>query len=581
MKKRFRGFLDRYIFTDSLNFEASVLNLICIVGTFALFASAVGHVVENSKNIMMYVKIIMIVAAIALFVFCNRFAQHGNGRWLAIVGFCDVLFPMVFIANGGSQSGIAAYFVLTMVLIVLLSDGVRFYVFMGTHICIIAACYLAERYMRDIVMPINTFQHYADNLISIIVSGIFIGFVIKGLSELFVRASKRADAASKAKSEFLAQMSHEMRTPLNAIIGISSILANSDDMGQHMDGMKKIGAASAHLLGVINDILDMSKIEADQLELLSEPFDFSLMLDDVAMVMNDNIERKRLVFEMEVDSSIPRYLRGDRQRLSQVVANLLSNAVKFTPDEGKIRLKAWLESRNSDSCAMRIAISDTGIGISDEQKSRLFSSFEQADNSVSRKYGGIGLGLSISTRVVDMMGGRIWVESEPGSGSVFTFEVALPECNPPLEAHGAEPADNEPDFSGKAVLIAEDIDINREIISALLEPTNIKIELARDGREAVEMFVGNCGKYDLILMDIQMPEVDGYEATRLIRASGVAGAATVPIIAMTANVFKEDVEMSLKAGMNGHLGKPIVIGDVMRELSKYLLGGAVAKVTKI
>jgi signal transduction histidine kinase len=645
VKKRLQNFLDQYIYSDSLDFNARVFNLICVVGMLALLVSALGHVIERSNISMMVVKLAMIIAALALFLFCNRFRQHRHGRWLIIIGYCDLMFPMIFFANGGSMGGIAAYFVLTMVLIVLLAHGAAFYAFMGTHVAIIVVCYLADHFRHDLILPLNTFQHFADNIISIIVAGVFIGLVIKGLSELFIREQGKANAANKAKSDFLAQMSHEMRTPMNAIIGITSILSSTDDIRQHREGMKKIEAASAHLLGVINDILDMSKIEANRLELSFEHFDFAKMLDGVASVMDGSLAAKRQRFSMEIDPALPRYFYGDRQRLAQVVTNLLSNASKFTPEDGAVTLRASLaggakaaggpdvapmasadvnavvseaapaaadapssaasasagaDGASVDAAAsgtvvpeaaflVRLSVSDTGIGITDEQKNRLFSSFEQADNSISRKYGGTGLGLAISKRIIELMGGRIWVDSEPGLGSTFSFEVCLPEGDaPPTPLPAPETADGETeggtdtdadtdsdgrgahDFTGKTILLAEDIEINREIITALLEPTNLTIECAVNGREAVELFTAKGGAYDLIFMDIQMPEVDGYEATRRIRASDVPAARTVPIIAMTANVFKEDVDRAREAGMNGHLGKPIVLDDVHAVLARYL-----------
>lgn len=569
MNKRFNNFLEKYVFTDKLDFDASVFNLICIVGIFALFISAIGHIIENSNQFMMFVKIVMIFAALLLFVFCNKFNLHSYGRRVIIIVYCDMLFPSIFFTNGGSQGGLAAYYVLTMVLIVLLSHGAQLYVFMSVHVAIIILCYLIECYYGQFILPLNEFQHYADNIISIIVAGSFVGFVIKGLSGLFIRAQVKADAASKAKSDFLAQMSHEMRTPMNAIIGLTSILANSDNIDEHKEGMKKIEAASKHLLGVINDILDMSKIEADKLELFEEVFNFRDMLDTIAAVMHSNIAAKHQTLSFEIASELPQYFLGDRQRLAQVMANLLSNAIKFTPDEGKIDLKAYAPGDKNGLTTIRVDVSDTGIGISEEQISRLFSSFEQADNSISRKYGGTGLGLSISKRIIELMGGRIWARSEVGLGSTFSFEVQMQRAEAP-DDYPVHVHTKELDFTGKLILIAEDIEINREIITALLAPTNIRIECAFDGKAAVDMFVSKNGEYDLIFMDIQMPGMDGYEATRVIRASETPNAKSIPIIAMTANVFREDVEKAIDAGMNNHLAKPVVIDDVLQMLAKYL-----------
>jgi signal transduction histidine kinase len=572
MRDRFNSFLDKYIFTDALDFDSRVFNLLCIVGTLALFASAVSHIVENSHPIMMLVKIVMILGAVAMLYAANRFGLHRQGRWAVIILYCDLLFPLIFVTNGGSMSGIAAYFVLTMNLIVLLAKGRLMWILVLSHVGIVVGCYLLDRFAPDMIIKLNEFQRYTDNVISIVIAGAYIGFITKGLSALFIREQRKATAASRAKSDFLAQMSHEMRTPMNAIIGISSILASSDDIEQHKDGMQKIETASAHLLGVINDILDMSKIESGKLELFSESFNLREMIDSVVSVAQDSVKRKRHNMSVQVDDAIPEYLVGDRQRLAQVATNLLSNAIKFTDDGGQIDLNVRQERTDGERCSLLVSVTDNGIGITDEQRRRLFNAFEQADNSVSRKYGGTGLGLAISKRIVETMGGGISVRSEPGEGSEFSFRVTLPIGAAPEDAI-APGSEGGNDFTGKTVLIAEDVDINREIITTLLEPTNAVIECACDGNQAVSMFKSKEGGYDLIFMDIQMPGMDGYEATRTIRALGTPLAGSVPIIAMTANVFKEDVDKSREAGMNGHLGKPIVMEDVLSVMQKYLGSG--------
>jgi signal transduction histidine kinase len=569
MKTIVKKFINKYIFTDELTFDARVLNLVCIVGVLALFTSFVGHLIEHSNGFMMVLKVVMILGGVGLFIVCNRYQLHKSGRIVVILAFCDLFFPLVFFANGGSNGGMAAYFVLTMVLIVLLSEGKPFLVFSGVHLVIIISCYLVDRFYKQLILPLNTFQHYADNVISVIIAGLFIGLIIKGLSALLIREQIKAEAASKAKGDFLSQMSHEMRTPMNAIIGITSILAASDDIEQHKSGMKKIETASTHLLGVINDILDMSKIEAHKLELFDEVFAFKKMISGITMVMAFDLQNKHQEFTVNIDPAIPEYFTGDKQRLAQVITNLLSNAIKFTPPGGKITLTAELTDEQNGLYSLRVAVADTGIGITDEQMARLFHSFEQADNSTSRRFGGTGLGLAISKQIVELMGGTIGAESVPGQGSTFSFVVSLPGSLAPAGAMEATEPDAY-DFSGKTILIAEDIEINREIIMALLEPTRITIECAENGREAVRMFEAAPGKYDLIFMDIQMPEMDGYEATRAIRASAAPGAGKLPIIAMTANVFKEDIDQALAAGMNDHLGKPIVLDDVLSKLAKYL-----------
>jgi signal transduction histidine kinase/DNA-binding response OmpR family regulator len=519
-----------------------------------------------------------------------------------------------------------------------------------------------------------------------------------------------AEKASRAKSDFLSNMSHEMRTPMNAIIGMTSIAKNSSDPERKDYCLSKIEDASNHLLGVINDILDMSKIEANKFDLSLETFDFEKMLQKVVNVINFRMEQKQLNFLVRLDNDIPPMLIGDDQRLAQVIANLLGNAVKFTPEQGSINLNTHLEKIEGGSCVIRIEVSDTGIGISPEQQSRLFRSFEQAENNTARKFGGTGLGLAISKSIVEMMGGRIWVESELGKGSTFAFIVELEkapetkkktvaygrrslsllmvdddpevrdyfgdvaqrfglnyhtagsgeEAQEMIEKHGpyslyfidwkmpgmngielsrrirdrgaADGADNsliimisatewsviEDDarsvgvdrflakpffpssfvdcinealgvenilqeetspgeaitgcFAGRRILLAEDVEINQEIVLTLLEPTELQIDCASNGVEALSMYGEDPDRYDMIFMDVQMPEMDGYDATRKIRAlEAESEVPPVPIIAMTANVFREDIEKCLASGMNDHVGKPIDLAEVLDKLRQYLL----------
>jgi signal transduction histidine kinase len=417
-------------------------------------------------------------------------------------------------------------------------------------------------------------------------------------------ALEEAEKASRAKTDFLANMSHEMRTPMNAIIGMAAIGRAAPDIEKKEYSLGKITEAGSHLLGVINDVLDMSKIEANKFDLDFTDFNFEKMLRKTADVINFKVEEKHQHFTLSSAEDIPGTLYGDEQRLSQVIANLLSNAVKFTPDGGTIVLEALLEqpggagmkagepealiplrpggaenglkSDAKKEYLVRVRVTDTGIGISPEQQARLFTSFTQADSSTSRKYGGTGLGLAISKRIVELMGGQIWAESDPGKGSVFSFIVPLKKgmTEEELAAGGAGAAGaqepEEDNFAGFRILLAEDVEINREIVLSLLEPTGISIECVENGSMAVRIFNASPAAFDIIFMDIQMPEMDGYEATRAIRASPAPNAKTIPIIAMTANVFKEDVEKCLKAGMNSHMGKPLNFDELMGLLRLHL-----------
>jgi len=358
---------------------------------------------------------------------------------------------------------------------------------------------------------------------------------------------------------------------MNAIIGMTQIGKKSRDIEKKDYAFEKIEAASNHMLGVINDVLDMSKIEAGKFELSETEFEFEKMLQKAVNFSDFIIKEKQLKFSLFVDSDIPKFLIGDDQRLTQVITNLLSNAVKFTPNNGMIWLKAQILNDDNGVCTLKIEVKDTGIGISPEQQSRLFSSFEQAEKSISRKFGGTGLGLSICRRIVDLMNGKIWVESELGKGSVFTFTVRLlrgDEINGELSGIGE--MEQIYSFKGRRILLAEDVEINREIVLSLLEPTELEIDCAVNGVEALKMFSDAPDKYDMIFMDMQMPQMDGLEATRKIRKLGFQKAAEIPIVAMTANVFKEDIDKCLDAGMNDHVGKPLDYNEVIDVLMRFL-----------
>jgi signal transduction histidine kinase/CheY-like chemotaxis protein len=391
-----------------------------------------------------------------------------------------------------------------------------------------------------------------------------------------VKKQTEVEAANRAKSSFLAAMSHEMRTPMNAIIGMTSIGKNSLELERKDYALHKIEDAAVHLLSVINDVLDISKIEANKLELSPVEFNLEKMLQKIINIINFRMDERCQKLTVNVDRNIPRFIIADDHHLSQVIMNLLSNAAKFSPEEGEICFNASLAGEKDGICELRVEVSDNGIGMSAEQQAKLFSAFQQADSGISREFGGTGLGLSISKHIVELMGGKIWAESELGKGSKFIFTVKV-ERGKNVASMPASVVKMETDgggrFAGKRLLIAEDVEINREILLALLEDSGISIDCAQNGLEAVNMIAAAPMQYDAILMDVQMPKMDGLEATRRIRELLSERPKRVPIIAMTAHVFKSDIEECLAAGMDDHIGKPIDIEDILKKLNKYLLNG--------
>ncbi|MDR1588598.1 MAG: response regulator [Oscillospiraceae bacterium] len=892
--KKIKAYIVRYVFSETLSLDARLLNMVCMVGVAACLMSTFTRVLMRQGAAMILV-MLGITFSVAFFLFLlNRFQVYRMGTPVTLILLGDVLFPAAFFLLGGADSGMAAYFALSVSLIILLSQGITRVILLSTHIIIVITCYCVALFMPQMISPLTPPRQTMDNIQSLIVVGFFIGTVIlfqraiferekrkvetagsriarqdellhvvndmaiillssdpdrfeevldngmemvarsleidrmyiwknrehngdlyytqiyewsnddklrqsvpmefsyrdtlpdweKRLSEglcvngplsslskpeweriaphkvlsilaapvflqdefwgfvsfddcgsertfskneenilrsgslLMVNAilrnemlqsliSAREDAllSAQAKSEFLANMSHEIRTPINAVVGMTAIGKSASDMERKDYCFGKIEDASAHLLGVINDILDMSKIEAGKLELSPVSFSFEKMFRRVVNVINFRVEEKNQTLSVRLDRNIPSTLIGDDQRLAQVIANLLSNAVKFTPEQGSIRVDTRFVKEENGRCTIRIDVSDSGIGISEDQLNRLFNSFTQADSDTSRKYGGTGLGLAISKRIVEMMGGQISARSELGKGSVFTFTAelergedgpngavrpttrwdnvrvllvddeqdmrdhfseiarqigfhcdaaadgesamrmiaengaydlyfvdwrmpgmdgmeltrrikandaehsivimisatewntieteaksvgvdmflpkpifpsAITDCiNECLGLYGALPvevqtAEATDDFAGYRVLLAEDVEINREIVLALLEPTDLAVDCAENGAEAVEMYSADPTRYDMIFMDVQMPEMDGYTATQRIRALESPDAERIPIIAMTANVFREDVERCLAAGMNDHVGKPLDFSEVLDKLRRYL-----------
>ena len=385
-------------------------------------------------------------------------------------------------------------------------------------------------------------------------------------------------AESRYKSAFLANMSHEIRTPMNAIIGMVSIGKAAADIDRKDYCLTRIEDASKHLLGVINDVLDLSKIEAGKFEISPEEFVFNELMDRIINVIKFRADEKSQILEVNIDENIPNVIFGDNQRLAQIITNLIGNAVKFTPAKGTISLDAQLLGEEDGVCVVLFKVADNGIGISPEQQLRLFKSFSQAETDTTRKFGGTGLGLSISKNIVTLMGGLIWGESELGKGSTFSFTVQMKRTDettqngkgmPRLDAEEAA-LDGTGLFAGRHVLLAEDVEINREIVLVLLEPTGLEIECAVNGAEAVRMYSIAPEKYEMIFMDVQMPVMNGFEATRAIRALDTPSSKTIPIIAMTASVFREDIKMCLEAGMDAHIGKPLNFDEILVYLKRYL-----------
>ncbi|MDR3200419.1 MAG: response regulator, partial [Spirochaetales bacterium] len=385
---------------------------------------------------------------------------------------------------------------------------------------------------------------------------------LQALQRQLVAAKEQAEYYNKVKSNFISRMSHEMRTPMNAIIGMAGIGQAAGEEGRKNYCLGKIDNSARDLLDIINNMLDMVKFENQTYEVSLREFDLPAMLRALSDMFTVRASEKKQRFSMEMAQDIPRRILCDENALKHALVNILGNAMKFTPEGGLIRLSAGVGKKEGDTAVLCFAISDTGIGIQKEHQARLWEAFEQEDSGITRRYGGVGLGLAISKKIIELLCGDIQVESEPGKGSVFTFTI---QAGIPASVSAVEPAAVvDAPFAGRRFLLTDDIELNREILIAMLDGTGALIDCAVDGKDALEKFSENSRGYDLLLMDLHMPGMDGFEATRRIRASGLGKALTLPIIAVTADTGGEVITQCIQAGMNAHIGKPVDFDELMK-----------------
>ncbi len=514
------------------------------------------------------------------------------GLWSAIVTIPInfVFFPYQFLiaSGGGIKSGMPIWLTFGILLVFLMTEGIYFKILLPLTLLVNTGM-MIWAYLNPEFVPERMLRnyYYNDNLIAMLVVGCSCGFVLKyqkivqkrqtqaiELARLAAEQEKQnAQKANQAKSNFLTNMSHDIRTPMNAIVGMTDIAKyHIDDKEKVMECLQVINASSTQLFQLLNNVLDMSEIETQGLKLKEIPFNLEELLENIEVVVWQSARNKKIDLQFYTDIKSGNLI-GDHVRLRQILMNIIGNSVKFTPAEGRITISArQVDNEMDDFANFVFEIEDTGIGMSQEFIDKIFNRFEREEGQEVKKIEGNGIGMSITKGIADAMGATIQVQSKQGEGSKFTIYLRMKVNQNSKEAMKKDKDGSIVfDASGKKILIVEDNEINMEIIKGILERTNAKIVCAWSAEEALEI-IENQGKdfFDIIFMDIQLPGMDGYSAARNIRCLPREEAMTVPILAMTANAFSQDVEKAFHAGMNAHIAKPIDVDELFQKLYHFL-----------
>jgi signal transduction histidine kinase/CheY-like chemotaxis protein/HPt (histidine-containing phosphotransfer) domain-containing protein len=589
MEKNLRNFIARYFFAENLPLEGRVFNLVLGFGVFACIGALIVRIIEGVSFTSVIAVGVLTLVIIAAFQMCNKFRSYHLGIWIALIITCNILFPLIFFTNAGIDSGMTGYFVLTIVLIFLLLRGKECLFMLIFHILIVLTCYLVQKMYPGLITPFMTdFQKYMDHIQTVLISGIFIGLVIKYQNRIYEEEKNKAEAATKAKADFLANVSHELRTPLNAIIGLGELELRKDLEKETYTNLEKIHNSGIVLLHIINDLLDISKIESGRFELIPVNYQIASLISDSVNINIIRLGSKPITFHLKINKELPSVLYGDELRVRQILNNLLSNAFKYTR-EGTVTLDINFEKIEGPEKDILLVcrVEDTGIGIKQEDMGKLFSVYNQVDTRSNRHIDGTGLGLSISKNLVTMMGGEIFVESEYGWGSVFTMRVKqkiidetpiggdLKERLEHFNYHAGMPGEQRKQTRNKIpygkVLVVDDVATNLDVAKGMMLPYDLSIDCVLSGREAINLIREEKTRYHAVFMDHMMPEIDGIETVRIIRHEiGTEYAKTVPIIALTANAIIGNDKMFLENGFDDFLTKPIDISKLDACLNRWV-----------
>ncbi len=559
-----------------------------IIEAVAMLAIALLQMAMNFQTDSIIPMLISVVYLLGILPFVKgREDKLALFKCLTLLPMLWGIIPYLYMGTegGGIKSGMPIWMVLGLLVIFLFTTGMHFVLLFSSTLILYIGCLIyTYLYMPGRLGNLSELYYYQDNLMAIVAVSISCGLIIKNHQRIEEKSKKKieqeklnAQKANEAKTKFLMSMSHDIRTPMNAIIGMTDMAKhNIDDKEKVQECLKKISDSSSMLLYLINNVLDMSEIENNELKLKETPFELEEEVGKMYAVLEQTAAAKKIDFEVCFEDIRHKHLIGDAVRLRQVFMNLLSNSLKFTPAGGKVSLRIKEETGNElektpEYASFLMEVKDTGIGMKQEFIDKyIFKPFERDESGVVNRTEGNGLGMNITKSILDVMGAELKIESELGKGSTFRIHAKLKIDTEVAEEKQAEMS-KIPNLAGKRMLIVEDNEINMEIILAILEHTQVEAEKAWTAEEALEIFGNSAENYfDLILFDVQLPGMHGDEAVKILRKMERKDAVQIPIFAMTANAFAEDVEKSIQSGMNEHLSKPVEIDILYRKLQEYL-----------
>jgi DegV family protein with EDD domain len=573
----------RNLFPGQLDFKERINRMIMLL-VFASSVIGIILVLPGADLKVLYSLVpICVLSNIAIRVTLSQ-GDSKKASWLLVIGTNVVFFPMLFINSGGTESGMPVWFVLGLVYIFLLFEGRDFWIAMTLSLVSFLGTYLLCYYRPYLVPESTRFYSFSDSFFALVCVSLFIGILLKIQSRTYEQEKKSAEAQKKeveqiarSKDTFFANMSHEIRTPINTIIGLNEMILREDISDEIAENAINIQNASKMLLTTINDILDLSKLESGKMDIVPTQYEISSMFSDLVNLIWIRAHQKNLEFKVDIDPEIPSMLYGDEIRIKQVVTNMLTNAVKYT-SSGSVTLSAKGERVAADQILLRISVQDTGMGIRKESLDDLFSSFKRVDESDNRNIEGTGLGLNISKQLIEMMGGKISVDSVYHQGSTFTVEVKQRIVN--VRPIGVINFATQKQLNHRAayrqsfiapdarILVVDDNSMNLMVVVKLLRDTKVKVDMAESGREALQKTAENT--YHVILMDHMMPEMDGAATLRAVRSQTKGFCQKTPVIALTANVMSDAEQVYRNMGFDGYLAKPISAPLLEAGLLKYL-----------